>query len=224
MDTRINFINRAELTAGKLPTLLLFQKQADEHGERAVVWKVIRHCDYLHFHPMVFSSDIRVSIGDGLGNYSAPLRARRGEQFNVAFEGRRPRLSAVDGHRAGAGVTVHNDLATLPHPGLAHSFDACLFMRDQLLANSRHVAQGASAHLSLEHTLWVAVARRSAHDEPLGMHWPGVTRPAREGDPVTEPVLEAAHPMPLRGLASANIVMYGNASQLTFRLESAVEA
>ncbi|HXA47967.1 MAG TPA: hypothetical protein VNW52_10085 [Burkholderiaceae bacterium] len=215
MNIKLTYVNRAELAPTDLPTLLLFQKQIAGETESALIWKVIRNCRHTHFHPMVFSTDLNISLGDDFGNYSKLLPVANGNEFKVALSGNRPHLSVVHVGDAADGVTVHNHLPT-------DAFKACLFMRGQLMAIRAPVPSGEQDNFALDNTLWMAIGRRGMSDEPVGPRWPGKKRPVREGDPVAQSLLDTAIPIPLSGVASANIVMYGNASNLTLKLENII--
>jgi hypothetical protein len=218
MNIKLNFINQAQLAPADLPTVLLFQKQVEDGQEYALVWRVIRNCRYMHFHPLTFSTDLDVSMGDEYGNYSALLAAHHGDRFDaLAAHGARRKLHLEPACTGGDGIVIANKLD-------ADAFHACLFVRGQLLARRPALPPGGEVNFAADGTLWVGIARRSAEDQLSGPSLPGAPRQWREGSPVTQAVLAAATPIALAGLAVANIVMHGSSAGLSFRCEGAVAA
>lgn len=69
MPIHLNFINRATQKLDKPPTVVLFQKGQREDLADAVIWKVIRHCRYEHFHPLMLSNTFEIGLGDAYDNY-----------------------------------------------------------------------------------------------------------------------------------------------------------
>lgn len=215
MNIKLNFVNQAALVDADLPTLLLFQKQHDEHGNaHALIWKVIRRCRYQHFRPLNFSGSFNVSLGDHYGNYSRLVPAQRGDHFAVEDHDGHRRIAPERRPHAAQGIAVRNDL----HDGVV---DACLFVRGDLLARHRRLAPSAHTGFELD-TLWIGATPRDDSDELVAPHFPGRRRPWHEGGPVGERVLRHATAIDLAGVAGANIVMRSSPTGLIFNLEDVV--
>ncbi|MEB0140175.1 MULTISPECIES: hypothetical protein [unclassified Undibacterium] len=215
MNIKLTYVNRADMASQDVPTLLIFQKQNAGDQDSALVWKVIRHCRHTHFHPMVFSTDRQLSLGDDFGNYSALIPVANGKEFKVALSGSKPQLHAVSSSDTPAGVSMLNHMS-------ANSFKACLFVQGQLLAMRPAVTPGAEDEFLLENTLWAVIDHRDPSSEAVGPRWPGKKRPIRPGDPVSIALLDSAIPIPLAGVASANLILYGSPANLTLKLENIV--
>jgi hypothetical protein len=221
MNIKLNFVNSAQLApTATPPTVLVFQKQQCLDGQvRAVVWKVIERCRHTNFHPFVFADSVSVSTGDKFGNYSELIPAVPGELFEIEADstGRRHLQRANVGAASGTVVSIMNSLTDT-------SYHACLFVRGQLIAEHRSVPPGEQIDFVLDSSLWVAIARRGPEDDLVGQRLPGTARDVREGDYISQRVLEAATPINLLGVVSANIVMHGGENGFTFRREAVVSA
>lgn len=228
MNIRLNFVNSAELAAATLPTILLFQKQHDSGDEVAVVWKVIEQCRHRHFHPFMFTDDASVSTGDAFGNFSRLMPARRGARFEItAAPGGRRQLQCevndLDPEHGGQ-LPRGRDTVSIVNRQSGSYHHACLFVRGELIAERRSLAHGDQADFSLEPILWVAAWRRTPDAELYGPWLPGRSRTVRAGDRVAHRAMASATAIELKGVASANIVMRGDAGQLRFEREAVVWA
>lgn len=219
MNIQLTFINQAQLAPAELQTILLFQKQGSEQGECALVWKVIQNCRYQHFHPLSFSSEFSVSLGDQYGNYSALLPARAGDQLAVLEPNGRRRLQpaapAAKHRPSGDHIEIRNRSSDQP-------FDACLFVRGELLARQAVTAADQVLSLQPDCTLWAVLARPG--DAPARGTLPGLRNQWRCGDPIPATLLAAATPIALAGVARAHIVLQRQADRLTFAREGVVWA
>jgi hypothetical protein len=216
MAIRINFCNQAQLTPAELPIVILFQKQSSEDGDYAVIWKVIQHCRYQHFHPVILSNRLSVSMGDSFGNYTRLQSAEPGDRFDATVHP--PERRKLQRER-------HGDTAILIENRLdADTFHACLFARNDLLARRRWLPPGERVVFSTIPVMWVAVASRRSDNGTADPFPSAAAGTWHEGNPVSADLLAAATPIALDGLAAANIVMHGTPGHLSFRREGVIHA
>lgn len=219
MNIRLNFVNCAQLAPNAaLPTIVLFQRHDFSDGQvSAVAWKVIERCRPNWFHPVVLTDQVKLSTGDKFGNYSKLLAAAPGDVFRLDADpdGHR-QLEQEESNEYGC-VSVVNSLKD-------QAYDVCLFMRGQLFVERRSLLSHEQVDFALSSSLWVTVARPGVNQDALGPRPPGASRTLREGDDLGQRMLDNATEICLQGVASANIVMQGDASRLTFRREAEVWA
>jgi len=69
------------------PRVVLAQRNlAEESGQWAAAWKVIRDCGYLCWHPFHFDWRLAVEVADGYGNRTNRMTADAGDRFAFVRE------------------------------------------------------------------------------------------------------------------------------------------
>jgi len=80
--TKLNFINKSSDTNNS--TVVIFQQNvAEDFGETAIAWQVIKNCGRLDNHPFVYPFNFLVSASDSYGNYTPQLKAYDGQAFDM---------------------------------------------------------------------------------------------------------------------------------------------
>lgn len=81
-DIKLNFINKSDDT--NKANIVIFQRNfAQEFGEVAIAWKVIRNLDQNDQYPFVYSTNVTVAASDKYGNFSPSLLAYDGAAYEM---------------------------------------------------------------------------------------------------------------------------------------------
>lgn len=81
-NINLNFINRSGDTNNS--SIVIFQQNvAEDFGEIAIAWKVIKNCGRLDNHPFRFPLQFQVCASDSYGNYSPQITAYDGQAYEM---------------------------------------------------------------------------------------------------------------------------------------------
>ena len=199
---KLNFINKSNDTNNS--SIVIFQQNvAENFGEIAIAWKVIKNCGRLDNHPFTFPMNFQVSASDSYGNYTPQLAADNGQAFEMIRDtsGDVLQLSKVPATNPNE-VEVRNNLTS-------GTIAANCYKDGKLLAAKIGLAPGQKAVFEFQPTIYI-----------------GAPSQIEEGDFIdTAMTSQINTPLNLLGIISADIVMTGGgpgsgANQFYFSLEN----
>lgn len=183
---KLNFINKSNDTNNS--SIVIFQQNvAENFGEIAIAWKVIKNCGRLDNHPFTFPMNFQVSASDSYGNYTPQLAADNGQAFEMIRDtsGDVLQLSKVPATNPNE-VEVRNNLTS-------GTIAANCYKDGKLLAAKIGLAPGQKAVFEFQPTIYI-----------------GATSQIEEGDFIdTAMTSQINTPLNLLGIISADIVMTG---------------
>jgi hypothetical protein len=193
MDITLNFFNKSNDANGS--SIVIFQKPTNpDWNELAVAWKVIKNCGNGDYHPFTYPMDMQIAISDSFGNYTQPMLADNGETFSVTLGNSGTTLSRTQIDASPNEIDVRNDLSV----GAA---SAWIYKGGKKLAFKSGISPGQKAVFEFEPTIWIGVASE-----------------VEEGDVMDSAILSSLNTqIPLMGVASADICMYGGGNTATAR-------
>ncbi|MGQ7854378.1 hypothetical protein ACUN24_09025 [Pedobacter sp. WC2501] len=185
---KLNFINRSNDTNNS--TVVIFQQNvAEDFGETAIAWQVIKNCRRLDNHPFVYPFNFQVSASDSYGNYTPQLRAFDGVAFDMltSTSGDVLQLSSIPATSA-TEVEVRNQL-------MQGAINANCYRDGKLLAAKTGLAPGKKAVFEFQPKIYI-----------------GVVSQIEEGDVMNSAIISQVNTeINLFGISSADIVMTGGA-------------
>ncbi|RLJ79437.1 hypothetical protein [Pedobacter alluvionis] len=186
---KLNFINRSGDTNNS--TVVIFQQNvAEDFGEIAIAWQVIKNCGRLDNHPFVYSSNFQVSASDSYGNYTPQLTAYEGQAFDMlkSNSGDILQLSSIPA-TSSTEVEVRNQL-------MLGAINAYCYRDGKLLAAKTGLAPGQKAVFEFQPRIYI-----------------GVVSQIEEGDVMNSAIISQVNSeINLFGISSADIVMTGGGS------------
>ena len=203
MDTiKLNFINQS--ADNNNSSIVIFQQNlAEDFGESAIAWRVIKNLGRLDNHPFTYSIGLQVSASDSYGNYTPQLKASNGQAFDMIRDssGDVLQLSKVPATNPN-GVEVRNKLEK-------GAIDANCYRDGKLLASKTGLAPGQKAVFEFQPTIYI-----------------GVVSQVEEGNVMDSAITSQINTqINLFGIASADIIMTGggpgsSANPFNFSLEN----
>lgn len=199
---KLNFVNKSADTNNS--SIVLFQKNvAEDFGEIAIAWKVIKNCGRLDNHPFIYPINVKVSGSDSYGNYTPQLDAINGNAFHMIKDASGDILQLSSTPAAGSNeIEVRNNLAK----GV---INANCYRDGKLVATKTGLAPGQKAVFEFHPRLYI-----------------GVVSQIEEGEVLHSAIISQINSeFNLFGIRSADIVMRGggpgkNSSKLNFTLEN----
>lgn len=198
---QLNLINQSQDTNNS--QVLIFSKNvAEDEGEVAVAWRVIKNLGLGDNHPFDYPLQFEVSAGDSWGNFTPAIQALDGQAYemikdnsgNVLRLSQTPSTSPLD-------VEIRNDLKT-------GGISANIFRDDKLFATKTNVSPGQKAVFRFRPRIFIGVATQIQESQIV--------------DSAT--VSQVNTEIDLLGISSADIVMTGggggpSATPFQFHLE-----
>lgn len=198
----LNFINRSGDTNNS--SIVIFQQNvAEDFGEIAVAWKVIKNCGRLDNHPFSFPLEFQVSAQDSFGNYTPQLTAYDGQAYDMVLDnsGDILQLSTTPATSQNE-VEVRNNLKV-------GAINACIFKDGKLLAAKTNMSPGQKATFQFHPRIYI-----------------GVVSQITEGQVMNSAIISQVNTeINLFGVSKADIVMTGggagpSAKAFEFKLEN----
>lgn len=203
MESKLRFVNRSNDSNNT--EVVIFQKnEVANIAEIAVAWKRIVNCGHDCYHPFVFSTDLKLSIGDDNGNFSPRKKALAGGIYLVKTD----RFGKTVSYRAQEGNTAEIQVMNCNQIG---AFNVNIFRNDKLLDLKTAVVPQQKAVFRFVPTIWIGAASQIV-----------------EGQVFDSAILSSINTeISLVGVMSADIVMTGGgngpqAKKLSFELVNAV--
>lgn len=197
---KLNFINKSNDTNNS--SVVIFQQNvAENFGEIAIAWKVIKNCGRLDNHPFTYPMNFQVSASDSYGNYTPQLAADNEQAFEMIRDtsGDVLQLSKVPATKPNE-VEVRNNLTS-------GTIAASCYKDGKLLATKIGLAPGEKAAFEFQPTIYI-----------------GATSQIEEGDFIDSAITSQINTsLNLLGIISADIVMTGggsNTAPFSFSLEN----
>ena len=202
----LNLINRSADTNNS--DVVIFQQNvAEDVGEIAVAWRVIKNLGSGWNHPFTYSLSPEVGAGDSWGNLSPRLKAENGDRFemikdnagNVLKRSSHPATSPEE-------IEIANNLPE-------GAVDALIYRDGLIAARKSSVAPGEKAVFQFKPTIWV-----------------GVVSEISEGDLMNSAILSTVNTeISLLGIEAADLVWTGGgagatATEFNFTLENVKHA
>lgn len=201
-NIRLNFINRSNDTNNS--DVVIFQKNvAEDFGEIAIAWQVIKNCGRLDNHPFVYPMKFEVCSSDSWGNFTPQFTAYDGQAYEMVRDpsgdilrlGAKPATSPIE-------VELQNNLP-------AGAINANIFRNGKLLAAKTNLAPGQKAVFEFHPRIYI-----------------GVVSQITEGQVMDSAIIQMINTeINLLGIASADVVMTGGgpgttSSPFQFNLEN----
>lgn len=199
---RLNFINRSG-DQNNSSVVIFQQNVAEDFGEIAVAWKVIRNCGRLDNHPFTYSGQFEVCVSDSYGNYTPRIAAYDGDAYEMVLDNsgnvlrRAGTLAAAPDQ-----VEIRNQLAR-------GAINAHIYRDGRICATRTNLAPQQKAGFQLHPRLYI-----------------GVVSQVSEGQIMDAAIVSQINTeINLFGLTSADIVMTGGgpgpaATPFEFNLEN----
>ncbi len=183
---KLNFINKSGDTNNS--SVVIFQQNvAEDFGEIAIAWKVIKNCGRLDNHPFTYPMLFNVSASDSYGNNTPQLTAANGEAFDMIKDtsGDILQLSSTPATSANE-VEVRNNLSS-------GAMNANCYRDGKILATKTGLAPGQKAVFEFQPKIYI-----------------GVVSQVEEGDVMNSAIISQVNSqINLFGITSADIVMTG---------------
>ncbi len=183
---KLNFINKSGDTNNS--SVVIFQQNvAEDFGEIAIAWKVIKNCGRLDNHPFTYPMLFNVSASDSYGNNTPQLTAANGEAFDMIKDtsGDILQLSSTPATSANE-VEVRNNLSS-------GAINANCYRDGKILATKTGLAPGQKAVFEFQPKIYI-----------------GVVSQVEEGDVMNSAIISQVNSqINLFGITSADIVMTG---------------
>jgi len=200
----LNFVNRSN-DANNSDIVIFQQNVAEDFGELAIAWQVIKNCGRGDNHPFSFPLAFQVAAEDSYGNYTPPMTAAAGDAYEMVRDnsGDILRLAAT-----GAVSPQHVEVRNALNAG---SIAACCYRDGRLLARKPDLAPGQKAVFQFDPGLYI-----------------GALSQITQGQAMTSQIIAQINTrLALDGIVSADIVMTGGgagskAPGLEFRLQDVV--
>jgi len=199
---KLNFINKSQDVNNS--SIVIFQQNvAENFGEIAIAWKVIKNCGRLDNHPFSYPLKFQVSASDSYGNFTPQMTAYDGQAYEMVKDTSGDVLKICSSPATSPNeVEVKNNLSQ-------GAINANIFKDGRLLAAKTNMAPGQKAVFEFHPRIYI-----------------GVVSQIEEGDVMNSAIIQQINTeINLFGIASADIVMTGggpgvNSSAFEFKLEN----
>ena len=185
-EIKLNYVNHSNDTNNS--SIVIFQQNvAEDFGEIAIAWLVIKNCGRLDNHPFTYPLQFQVCASDSWGNYTPQLDAVDGQAYEMVKDpsGDVLRISNAPATNA-AEVEVRNNL-------LQGAINANIYRQGRLLAAKTNLAPGQKAVFQFHPRIYM-----------------GVVSQIEESQVMNSAIIKTCNTeINLFGISSADIVMTG---------------
>jgi hypothetical protein len=201
-NIKLNFINRSQ-DANNSNVVIFQQNVAEDFGELAIAWRVIKNCGRLDNHPFLYPLKFQVCASDSYGNYTPQLTAFDGQAYEMVKDtsGDILRVAGTPSTSANE-VEIRNNLTQ-------GAINANIFKDGKLLAAKTNMAPGQKAVFEFHPRIYI-----------------GVVSQIEEGEVMNSAIIQQVNTeINLFGITSADIVMTGggpgpSSTAFEFKLEN----
>lgn len=148
MHVKLRFLNQSRVV--RSTDVVIFQKNKIWKTQPNIVpWKVIQNCTANHYHPLEYTDELKVSIGDSWGNFSLPQVVEPNTHYEVVKLpiGRRFQ-KANQQFRDVRGLTIKNNL----HRG---AISVNVYRNGRLVAQDPVVIPGQQSFFAFDPILYI---------------------------------------------------------------------
>jgi hypothetical protein len=185
-NIKLNFVNRSADTNNS--SIVIFQQNvAEDFGEIAIAWQVIKNCGRDDNHPFDFPMLFKVSASDSYGNYTPQMTAYPGQAYEMVKDpsGDVLKLSTAQATNPFE-VEIRNNLET-------GAINGNCFKSGKLLAAKTNLAPGQKAVFQFQPRIYI-----------------GAVSQIEEGDVMNSAIIQQVNTeINLFGIMNADIVMSG---------------
>lgn len=197
----IRYINKSLDPHNENILIFLRNEVKDILNDRVYAWKVIKNCGIYSEHHFVFSLSSTIVFKDPYGNFSQPIEAIPGDEFQV-FESTSGTKIKKTGHNNGSQeIQVTNELNI-------GSINILIKKDGRTVDVFKYVAPGQKVVFKFKLSFWVTT---------IGQ--------IEVGKAITAAVVQEAQRISLHGIESADLIKVGggpgpNSKRITFSLEN----
>lgn len=199
---QLNFINRSQ-DANNSNIVIFQQNVAEDFGEIAVAWKVIKNCGRLDNHPFLYPLNFQVSASDSYGNYTPRFTAYEGQAFEMVKD------TSGDVLQLASTPAVSPNEVEIRNSLTMGSINANTYRDGRLLAIKTNLVPGQKAVFEFHPKIYI-----------------GHVAQIEEGEVMNSAIIRQINTkLNLFGISSADIVMTGGgpgkrSARFTFHLEN----
>ncbi len=185
-NIKLNFINRSA-DANNSNVVIFQQNVAEDFGELAIAWTVIKNCGRLDNHPFLYPMLFQVSASDSHGNYTPQEDAYDGQAYEMVKDTSGDVLNLMSEPSTSPNeVEVRNNLSK-------GSINANIYKDGKLLAAKTNLAPAQKAVFEFHPRIYI-----------------GVVSQIVEGQVMNSAIIQTINTeINLFGISNADIVMTG---------------